>query len=458
MTNQYGPWATSIDAGGNPQLSAFWRRRLTMLVPTSRTSPTLSRRNRLWLVAVALLMFALPTFRVAPAAAEEKKPASASEKPSQSALEEHFPSVGPGPFFNNMRDSELVAKIGLTSEQRKQIEAFARKNHSQMIEAHREAREKMQKALKEIQSLPAGKREERSKAFWPEYWRQQEQWREQNKKDVSKKAEALLTPKQLQTVKDLAYPELAFFTLQDDKTFQQIGASAEQREKLLDLHVGTSRRYQQAVFDKAEQWPSIFSPQQQAKLQEEAQRRIDKEVASRMAGKPGGRAATGLAAVLLVGNENRIPAYPELDCASVRKRLRFSEEQERRLVNALDEFRTRETKLANAATSTTEYEKNRAELVEENRRQTEELLTPQQLSALKEFVLMKETALALFDRDTLTMIGATEQQQAALQRQFEEASKEEGRMWEDASQRALKLLTPRQHELLREKLDHEGWW
>jgi hypothetical protein len=32
MTNLYGPWATAIDAGRNPRLSAFWRQRLTMLV------------------------------------------------------------------------------------------------------------------------------------------------------------------------------------------------------------------------------------------------------------------------------------------------------------------------------------------------------------------------------------------------------------------------------------------
>ena len=44
MTNPYGPWATAINAGRNPQLSASWRQRLTMLVPTSQTSPVLSRR------------------------------------------------------------------------------------------------------------------------------------------------------------------------------------------------------------------------------------------------------------------------------------------------------------------------------------------------------------------------------------------------------------------------------
>lgn len=63
MLNAYGPWATSLDTGSRPQLSAFWRRRLTMLVPTSQASLALSRRSRLWLGAAAILILAVPTFR-----------------------------------------------------------------------------------------------------------------------------------------------------------------------------------------------------------------------------------------------------------------------------------------------------------------------------------------------------------------------------------------------------------
>ena len=78
--SQYGPWATSIDAGGNPQLNTFWRRRLVMLVPTSQARPVLSRRNVLWLAAATVLMSALPLFYSRPAAAEEEKPAQISER------------------------------------------------------------------------------------------------------------------------------------------------------------------------------------------------------------------------------------------------------------------------------------------------------------------------------------------------------------------------------------------
>ena len=80
MSTQYGPWATSINVGRNLQLSSFWRRRLTMLVPTSQTSPALSRRNILWLVTAGVIMLLLPTLRSSPVAAEEEKPATVGKK------------------------------------------------------------------------------------------------------------------------------------------------------------------------------------------------------------------------------------------------------------------------------------------------------------------------------------------------------------------------------------------
>jgi preprotein translocase subunit SecD len=61
-----------IEVGGNPQLSAFWRQRMTKLVPASQTSPVLSRRNLIWLAAAAALTLLPPTLYAAPAADEER--------------------------------------------------------------------------------------------------------------------------------------------------------------------------------------------------------------------------------------------------------------------------------------------------------------------------------------------------------------------------------------------------
>jgi hypothetical protein len=82
MFSQYGPWATPIGAGGNPQLSAFWRQRMTKLVPASQTSPTLSRRTVLCLGAAGLLTGVLPTLHAATAQADTETSPPGKYKPS----------------------------------------------------------------------------------------------------------------------------------------------------------------------------------------------------------------------------------------------------------------------------------------------------------------------------------------------------------------------------------------
>jgi hypothetical protein len=59
MNYPYGPWATLIFAGQNPQLSVFWRRRMTMLAAVSHASPSFSRQNVALLIAAASCAFLL---------------------------------------------------------------------------------------------------------------------------------------------------------------------------------------------------------------------------------------------------------------------------------------------------------------------------------------------------------------------------------------------------------------
>ena len=90
MAKRYGPWATSIDAGSRAELSTFWRRRLTMLLPASQTSAIPSRRSLVCLVAIGALLLTLPTFYSVAAVAEDVNSAGApsanepkaSEKPN----------------------------------------------------------------------------------------------------------------------------------------------------------------------------------------------------------------------------------------------------------------------------------------------------------------------------------------------------------------------------------------
>lgn len=73
MSNSFGPWTTAMTMSSPQRLSTFWKKRLTMLLPTSRTAAVLSRRGILSLVAAGVLACLLPTFRHAPVQAQPQK-------------------------------------------------------------------------------------------------------------------------------------------------------------------------------------------------------------------------------------------------------------------------------------------------------------------------------------------------------------------------------------------------
>ena len=80
MNQPYGPWATLITAGQNPQLGTFWRRRLHLLVPVSQSSPAMSRQCVATLFAMALLLFLLPTLQPGPVTAQEPNGTHAADQ------------------------------------------------------------------------------------------------------------------------------------------------------------------------------------------------------------------------------------------------------------------------------------------------------------------------------------------------------------------------------------------
>ncbi len=77
MNTSFGPWATAMHVASNPQLSTFWKRRVIMLCPTSKTSSRLSAATVCWLLALAVSACALPTLRNAPLLAEEEQASAA---------------------------------------------------------------------------------------------------------------------------------------------------------------------------------------------------------------------------------------------------------------------------------------------------------------------------------------------------------------------------------------------
>lgn len=82
MNRSYGPWATLIDAGRNPGLSAFWRQRLTRLPGLSHDNPGLTRSAALALIVAAVAIGALPTLQGRVISAEPGSPVAAADGPA----------------------------------------------------------------------------------------------------------------------------------------------------------------------------------------------------------------------------------------------------------------------------------------------------------------------------------------------------------------------------------------
>ena len=94
MNQHFGPWATLIYAGRSPQLSAFWRQRLTRLPGLARAKPGVTSSAVGALIATAVALVALPTLSVRHVSAEPRRDqaaASSSVKPHT----EHRPGARP---------------------------------------------------------------------------------------------------------------------------------------------------------------------------------------------------------------------------------------------------------------------------------------------------------------------------------------------------------------------------
>jgi Tol biopolymer transport system component len=76
----FGPWTTSISPGPVLKLSAFWKRRMTLLHPSSLSNPKLTWPALLVLLAVGVVAGLLPAMCDAPVLAEPKGEAAAKKK------------------------------------------------------------------------------------------------------------------------------------------------------------------------------------------------------------------------------------------------------------------------------------------------------------------------------------------------------------------------------------------
>ncbi|MGA2064781.1 MAG: hypothetical protein ABSG86_07420 [Thermoguttaceae bacterium] len=300
MSNPYGPWATAINAGRNPQLSAFWRRRLAMLVPTSQTSPVLSRRNLLGLLAAAAMMLALPTFRsasmaangpgegvvkeslggakaepnaAAPAAGKDYAPCAAPPAGSADAAAADHPPRPPAPgpveipsfpAYSELEELEMQSRLGLTAQQKENLREISRRFH-QSTRRQKDAAE-IRRLNKELTSG----RPKAARAAWTEIQR----ILRQEVKDFCPQVESVLTPRQVDAYKKHLFPAFARYMLYDSENCKTLGLTAQQEEKLRQLRKADQERFDRLMRQLHEQYLAVLNPSQQEKLHVEAREQL----------------------------------------------------------------------------------------------------------------------------------------------------------------------------------------
>lgn len=267
-------------------------------------------------------------------------------------------------------------------------------------------------------------------------------WRRQLVDESRTRIEAVLTPQQLQEMKDFYFPRYAVGLLYGAEIRREIGLDPQQEGQFRRVARERLARIQAASIDKAEKQWDMLTQEQQALLPEVVRRQGPTS------------AILSIAWELGFDMDNAVPGYPILAEAPVRKRVGLSDEQEKQLnavVAACAERRrtARQEKLAGKASHP-----DALGLWEDDaKKQVEAILTSEQLAKFNEIEFRRKVALALSYPKKREKVGITEQQLADFERLEQETHARQYRIDCEMLDRALESLTPEQEEQLRVIID-----
>jgi hypothetical protein len=243
--------------------------------------------------------------------------------------------------------------------------------------------------------------------------------------------------------KDLAFARQAIGLLNDPLVRRRIGFAPQQEETFCRLRRERFRRVQLAILDSTDKWWATLTPEQQAKLHE-----------------PGMHAGplSGLAYASEVGfdTSESVPGYPFLAEAGVRDRLGLTAEQEKQLqaiARAYQEERNPSRDYKKPTKPVTPGEFHRLQEPRPTKEKVEALLTPRQLTMLKEISFRKNRSWAIDVPRISRAVGVTEKQKAECQRLRDEENDHLCRIDSEAVAEVMKLLTPAQCKKLRLEIE-----
>lgn len=372
---------------------------------------------------------AMAMFRFAPLWMPVPKFPPAPHFPPASNVEKTALPV-PAPAYAEIWQPQWQAEIGLSVEQKKKLLAI---NTKAVAEA-KDHSEQFKKLSPEEQ-----------KAQVKAWAGKSSPWRQQLANKVCNQIEAVLTPRQLQTLKDYSFPAYAIGLLYDAKTRQEIGFNPEQEDGFRRLAKERLAQFQQVYMERAEKLWGMLTPGQQAALPEVVKRQGPTS------------AVLSIAWDLGFDLDNFLAHYPMLAEAPVRTRLGLTAEQEKHLHVVMADSAARKEKVRQERLSGKKQRSmphSNAEADEKKR--VEAILTPQQLTTLNEINFRRQVALALGYSKKRKTVGVTAQQAADFQRLDKESHERLYRIDREMLGQALETLTPRQREQLREEIDRRA--
>jgi hypothetical protein len=292
----------------------------------------------------------------------------------------------------------------------------------------------------------------------------------------------------METYKRIVLPKIAYERLRDPAILKSIAFSKEQQEhiKRLQSRPGLLRYPAEAHPSNAELL-AILDPQQQKKLRAEVERNYFAGVESR-AKSMAFVDDTELLQLLTVNNAEiapivgfepapvekaaepffLLPVYRQLGARDVRKNFGLSEAQENQFQEIASKYETARKKIRHAVKELTPAELNgkwpelwpqSVAAAKELRREIEDLLSPQQLAALKDSIVDAYLFMDLHpdSPDLAGKMGLSDQQIAALRRKWLDSIDEAERVLRDMQEKLFAVLTPEQEQALRREIDRSGW-
>ena len=305
---------------------------------------------------------------------------------------------------------------------------------------------------------------------------------EEQKKVLRKRVEEVLTPRQLSACKKYTLCSSAAIVMAYTAAFKSVGFTPEQREKLRQIDKESIRQRERQQKQKGEQLLALLTVQQRERLRAEVQRREfepPREIAENKVTsgsifngeviRSGTLTVSGYA-YLPVANSGKtaepaeaciafFPIYHALRRVSARKELSLTVTQQKQLAEIATKFRAdQETLQQNATDQPSEYRKSKVALEADLGHQIEALLTPRQLTELKE-ITFRDVAPFFIQYEPLVQdkIGLSELQKAALQKISRDEKERAFNRDCETYEKLLALLTPQQQEKLREALSQDAW-